>query len=59
MMESTRAMDDPKLIDLPPHKWKSDRKKPREPIFGSGAPEGLAYIASWIATAALIYWLRS
>jgi hypothetical protein len=24
-------------IDLPPHRWKSDRPKRREPIFGSGA----------------------
>lgn len=24
-------------IDLPPHKWQSDRPKKREPIFGGGA----------------------
>jgi hypothetical protein len=46
-------------IDLPPHQWKSDRPKKREPIFGSGAPEGLAFIVSWIITFALIYWLRN
>jgi hypothetical protein len=43
-------------IDLPPKEWKSEREKPREPIFGSGAPGALAYAASWILTAALIYY---
>jgi hypothetical protein len=38
-------------IDLPPEDWQSDREKPREPIFGRGAPYLLAELA--IAAAAL------
>ena len=32
--------DDPKLVDLEPHKWSSsdEREKPNEPIFGDGWP---------------------
>jgi hypothetical protein len=43
-------------IDLPPKEWKSDRPKPREPIFSSGAPGGVAYLIGWLLTFALIYW---
>jgi hypothetical protein len=32
-------------IDLPPKDWQSDREKPREPIFGRGAPYFLAELA--------------
>jgi hypothetical protein len=32
--------DDPKLVDLPPHEWRSsdEREKPHEPIFAAGWP---------------------
>jgi hypothetical protein len=43
-------------FDLLPKEWKSDRPKPREPIFGSGAPGALAYVIGWLATFAAIYW---
>jgi len=38
-------------IDLPPHEWKSEREKPRESVFRSGAPEALAYalfVEGWL-----------
>jgi hypothetical protein len=31
-------------IDLPPHKWVSDRPKQKEPIFGPGWPIAVAVI---------------
>jgi hypothetical protein len=43
-------------IDLAPSEWKSERKRPREPIFGSGAPNALAYGIGWVITFSLIYW---
>lgn len=45
-----------KDIDLPPSEWKSEREKPREPIFGPGAPDALAYAFGWIVTVGLIYY---
>ncbi|MBM7483307.1 hypothetical protein ACVWWI_003377 [Bradyrhizobium sp. USDA 3686] len=51
-------MDDPKLIDLEPHKWRSDRPKAREPVFGSGFAN-LAAIAIPIAVLlGLSYFVR-
>jgi len=44
-------------IDLPPKEWTSERKKPREPIFGPGAPGAIAYAAGWLLTVALVYFL--
>jgi len=43
-------------IDLPPKDWVSERKKPREPIFGPGLPGALAYAVGWIVTFSAIYW---
>jgi hypothetical protein len=43
-------------IELKPSEWKSERPKPREPIFGSGAPDALAYVLGWVATVAAVYW---
>jgi hypothetical protein len=45
-------MDDPKLVDLPPHQWKSERDKPREPIFGDGWP----ILLGLVLTIALATW---
>jgi hypothetical protein len=49
-------MDEPKLIDLEPHKWVSDREKPKEPIFGPGWPILLGVILSVVLAVALIEW---
>ena len=51
-------MDDPKLIDLEPHKWRSsdEREKPKEPIFGPGWPILLGVILSVVLAVALIEW---
>jgi hypothetical protein len=35
--ELRRAAESPDTIDLEPRRWRSDRPKPREPIFGLGA----------------------
>lgn len=47
------------LIDLPPSEYSSERKKPREPIFGSGAPEALAYLIGMFAVMAILYYFRA
>lgn len=44
------------LIELNPAEWKSERDKPREPIFGPGAPVALAYGVTWLATFSLMYY---
>jgi hypothetical protein len=49
-------MDRPE-IDLMPREWKSDRPKPREPIFGSGAMDALGYAIGWAITFFGIYWV--
>jgi hypothetical protein len=49
-------MDEPKLIDLEPYKWVSDREKPKEPIFGPGWPILLGIILSVVIAVALIEW---
>ena len=53
MMESTRPMD----IDLPPKDWVSERKKPREPIFGPGLPDALAYGITWAVVFFGVYYI--
>lgn len=51
--------DSGKLVDLEPHNWKSDREKPREPFFGPGLPDFLAYVIPFTLTAiAVHYFLR-
>jgi len=45
-------------IDLPPKEWTSERKKPREPIFGSDLPGALAYAVGWLVTFAAIHWMH-
>ncbi|UPJ56004.1 hypothetical protein [Bradyrhizobium sp. 192] len=51
-------MDDPKLIDLEPHKWRSDRTKPREPIFGAGVVSLIAIGISVAVLLGLAYFVR-
>jgi hypothetical protein len=51
-------MDNPKDIDLPPYEWKSERKKPREPFFGPGLPDALAYLVGMFSVMALLYFFR-
>jgi hypothetical protein len=42
-------------IDLLPKDWKSDRKPPREPVFGPGAPSAAAYALGWLVVAAVVF----
>jgi len=50
-------MNEPeKMIDLNPREWRSEREKPREPIFGPGLPGALAYVVAWIVTFSAIYY---
>lgn len=50
-------MDQPakndKVEDLLPHEWKSDRPKPKEPLFGPGVPSFLAFMF-WLFVVALV-----
>ncbi|HWP27635.1 MAG TPA: hypothetical protein VNL39_14975 [Xanthobacteraceae bacterium] len=47
-MQSDDKFIDDKLIDLEPHKWTSDREKPREPFWGPDAPAMLGYLIGFI-----------
>jgi len=47
-----------KDLDLPPHEWKSERKKPREPIFGPGLPGALAWIVGFTIMFSISYYFR-
>jgi hypothetical protein len=46
-------------IDLPPKDWVSERKKPREPIFGPGLPDALAYLVGMFTVVAILYYFRN
>jgi hypothetical protein len=46
-------------IDLPPKDWKSDRVKPREPFWGPGVWNGLAYLLGMVLMSWVMYLLRS
>lgn len=46
-------------IDLDPKDYSSDRKKPREPIFGPGLPDALGYLAGMFAVMAILYYFRN
>jgi hypothetical protein len=47
--------DDPKkLVDLEPHKWQSEREKPREPFFGSGAGPLIGQLVIGLGAVALM-----
>jgi hypothetical protein len=48
--------DDPKLVDLPPHQWKSEREKPHEPMFGAGWPVALGMVVFIIVATILIHY---
>jgi hypothetical protein len=45
-------------IDLPPSEYRSERKKPREPIFGPGLPDALAYLFGFAVVFTALQWLR-
>jgi hypothetical protein len=47
-----------KDLDLEPHNWKSEREKPREPIFGPGLPGALAWVVGFSIVFTISYWLR-
>lgn len=49
---------DQKEIDLHPREWRTDRERPREPFFGSGAPEAAAYAVGFAIMATLVYLFR-
>jgi hypothetical protein len=53
-MESIKAMN----IDLPPKDYVSERKKPREPIFGPGLPNALAYLFGLFSVMSILYYFR-
>ncbi len=42
-----------KDIDLEPYNWKSEREKPREPIFGPGWPIAVGVVLSITVAAVL------
>lgn len=42
-------------IDLPPKDYRSDREKPHEPFFGSGAKNALGYALGWLIVSAGVY----
>lgn len=46
------------MIDLEPHKWRSDRPKPREPIFGAGAANLIAIGITVAILLGLSYFVR-
>jgi hypothetical protein len=44
-------------IDLPPHEWKSEREKPREPFFGDGLPSAIAWLIGFSITVTAVYFV--
>lgn len=50
--------DDPKLIDLPPHEWKSETVQPREPFFGAGWPKAIAFLIHLAILTVIVHWWR-
>lgn len=46
-------------IDLSPREWKSDREKPREPMFGPGAPGAIAYLVTFVIVFTLSTMVRN
>lgn len=49
-------MEDPdRKVDLYPYEWKSEREKPREPLFGPGLPGAIAYLVGFAVMFAAIY----
>lgn len=45
-------------IDLDPKNYRSERKKPHEPIFGPGLPDAVAYLIGMFAVMAILYYFR-
>ena len=46
-----------KDVDLDPHEWKSERDKPKEPFFGDGWPEALAYAIGFLIVSLGVHYL--
>jgi hypothetical protein len=46
------------VIDLNPANWQSERPKPREPFWGRGWPEALAYLIGLTITMTVIHYFR-
>lgn len=55
-LEAYDSVSDPrnqKELDLEPHRWQSDREKPKEPMFGPGLPWFLAFVVGIVIAAFL------
>jgi hypothetical protein len=50
--------EDPKLVDLEPHKWSSsdNREKPHEPMFGPGWPMAVGAVVGIFGAACAIHY---
>jgi hypothetical protein len=47
-----------KDFDLEPQNWKSERAKPREPIFGPGLPGAIAWVVGFAIVFSITYYFR-
>jgi hypothetical protein len=47
-----------KDFDLEPYNWKSERAKPREPVFGPGLPGTLAWLVGFVIVFSVTYYFR-
>lgn len=47
--------DETGLIDLPPHQWRSDREKPKEPFFDIGLWPAVAWLIGATVTFTFIH----
>lgn len=56
--EAGRMSDKTDFIDLPPHEWRSEREKPKEPFWGPGWPEALAYLVGLSAVVIITHLTR-
>lgn len=53
-------MNEPdKVVELLPNEWKSEREKPREPIFGPGLPDAIAYVIGFVIVFSVLYWIKN
>jgi hypothetical protein len=50
--------DDRKQIDLDPLQWRVDKPHKREPFFGEGAPEWVAYVIGLVIVLTVLSYLR-
>jgi hypothetical protein len=53
-------MNEPdKIVELLPSEWHSEREKPREPIFGPGLPDAIAYAIGFVIVFSVLYWIKN